>query len=230
MTALGLPGIVPAMRWKVGVIVMAGVALLAGCASSTAAPAAGPDTTPTPSESNSAAVSGMYTSDGFAVPFTVIVSDLVTFEPHEPGPEQVTWESPIDPNDRIRFVAPVAVFPPGSETPIDPPADYASYLRGLAQYGAVIADEASIEVDGQTVPVFTITSTADLNGSIGCIANAGKDDNDCFGAHPDLYLRVAVIPVQGKTVLAWARSDPAAPNLELVASFEKMLQTAHFGS
>ena len=101
----------------------------------------------------------------------------------------------------------------------------------------MIADEASIEVDGQTVevdgqtvPVFTITSTADLNGSIGCIANVGKQDNDCSGAHPDLYLRVAVLPVQGKTVLAWARTDPAAPNLELVESFEKMRQTAHFGT
>lgn len=47
----------------------------------------------------------------------------------------------------------------------------------------------------------------------------------------DLYQRVAVIPVQGKTVLAWTRIAPNLElELELVQSFEKMLQTTHFGT
>ena len=50
-------------------------------------------------------------------------------------------------------------------------------------------------------------------------------------ARPDLYLRVAGIPVQGKTVLAWTRIAPNLElELELVQSFEKMLQTTHFGT
>lgn len=217
----------PRLRSKLKLVaVLIGAAQLAGC--TPMSPASDP--TRSPSESSTAAPSMVYASDGFAVPFTVTVSDLVTFEPFEPGAEQVSWESPGDPNNRIRFVAPVAVFPPGSDSSIAPPADYATYLKSLAQSGAVIADEATIDVDGQTVPIFTITSTVDLNGSIGCISNVGKDESDCFGAHPDLFLRVAVVAVGDRVVLAWARTDPTAPNLEFVASFEEMLKTAQFGS
>jgi hypothetical protein len=203
---------------RVGALALGLSLLTAGCSATSAAPVS----SSTPTAENT------YSSDGFAVPFTVTVSALVAPDPIDPGHEQVTWESEANSNDRIRLVAPVRVFPPGSDTAIDPPTDYAAYLTGLADAGVDIADQSTVSVDGQDVPMFTVTGTEDINGSIGCTANVEKDEDDCFGIHPEYLLRVAVIPVDDVTVLAWARTDATEPNLDLVSSFESMLGTLHF--
>ena len=51
----------------------------------------------------------------------------------------------------------------------------------------------------------------------------------CFGLQPDLSLRIAVIDVNGKTLLAWARTEKNAVDVPaFFTEFETMLKGLKF--
>jgi hypothetical protein len=133
--------------------------------------------------------------------------------------------------NKVRFLLPVALYRPGQSAPGTPPKDYVTYLRGLSSQGATLADEKKITVDGHSATLMTGTTEHGLDGSIGCPQTQGVPDagGDCYGLQPDVALRIAVIDVSGRTLLAWARTNKGASDASaFFAEFEAMLQSIKF--
>jgi hypothetical protein len=185
------------------------------------------------SPSASEPVGERYTSTSFAVPLTVIVEPLLKSPPIADTTNLLTWDAAADANEKIRFLIPVEVHPPGGgQGP--PPTDYLAYLQGQASYGAEFADVSTITVDGHAATLMTATTPESLNGSLGCPV-IGVDNpehggvGECFGLQPDVILRIAVIDMGGgTTLLAWARTGIEAPDDEFNAMFERMLANLQF--
>src|SRR5207247_2645654 len=71
-------------------------------------------------------------------------------------------------DEKVRFLIPVELYPPGSSTPQPPPANYLEYLRGQAAQGAKFSNVATITVDGHAATLMTATTSTSTDGSLGC--------------------------------------------------------------
>jgi hypothetical protein len=181
-----------------------------------------------PSSSPTRSTSGRsYTSKNCGVPPTVTVPPSLDPSPTSDTPTFLTWEQ-ASPNEALRFLLPVVVYRPGQTSPSTPPADYLSYLRSQARQGAEFTDEKKLTVDGNPAVVMTATTEIGLDGSLGCPAT-NMSAHECYGLSPNLALRIAVLNVHGKTLLAWART-PRDANHEAAffAEFDTMLQSLKF--
>ena len=97
----------------------------------------------------------------------------------------------------------------------------------MRRYGAELTDRAELDVDGHPATLFTASTTAALSGSIGCQADI--DAESCYGLQPTAYVRLAVLEVDGATLLAWARTLPGSPTAaQDFAGFEELLGTVRF--
>jgi hypothetical protein len=187
-----------------------------------------PFTLEAPGEAERAAEPASYASTSFVVPFEVTLPPWVTPEPTAELPNFVTWES--NEVDRgVRFLFPLNVYVPGSTSTTDPPEDYAAYLLGQEEYGAVLEDVVETTVDG--LPATIVTGTTDgrhLDGSLGCQEH-GLAAEDCFGLQPDLILRLAVIETDAGPLLVWVRDIRGADDRDLeYESFDEMLASLRF--
>lgn len=169
-----------------------------------------------------------YSTLAFSVPFDVTVPAELPAEPTIDETNFVTWESRTPDGPAVRFLAPVSVFPPGSTIATPPPEDYLAYLLAQEGHGATFTDQTETVVGD--LPTTMITATVDeaLDGSLGC-PELEMDAGDCFGLQPELTLRVAVMDVDGRTLLAWLRhNDSAGDPADLFAAFEGMLASLTF--
>ena len=231
----------------IGLLVIASVAAAtaAGCASATVRPSGASSAVGAPSTVSSAVspssgavdassaasaapAASPFTSSRFAIPLTVVAAPSLGAGSPMDSPGLLSWTSPTDDNDRVRFLVPVEVYPPGATTPSPVPADVVAYLKGLVEHGAVITDVTTTTVGGKPATLLTATSTESLDGSIGCPEKGADRGEGCFGLQPDLLLRVAVVDVDGTPLIAWARTDAIAPNQAFVTAFEDMLATVTF--
>jgi len=146
----------------------------------------------------------------------------------------VSWNAIDSPDEKVRLLVPVVVYPPGSAMPEPPPQDYLSYLRQLAAGGAELSHETQITVDGHPATLVNLTSASSgrpdgyLDGSLGCPSADSERAEGCFGPQPELLLRIAVVDVGGTTLLAWARMNRDGPDPSFVGAFEQMLATIRF--
>ena len=212
-------------------LILIGAAACAGPSASPSATASTEASSPpvSPSPSASEPVGERYTTTSFAVPLTVIVEPLLKSPPISDTTNLLTWDAAADDNEKIRFLIPVEVYPPGG-SPGPPPADYLAYLLGQASYGAEFTDQSTMTVDGHAATLMTATTATGLNGSLGC-PELGMDPGDeaCFGLQSEFILRIAVIDMGGgTTLLAWARTGIEAPDDEFNAMFERMLANLKF--
>jgi hypothetical protein len=171
-----------------------------------------------------------YTTRAFSIPFTITVPASFKAQPNSDTKTFLTWYAASSEN-KVRFLLPVALYRPGQSAPGTPPKDYVTYLRGLSSQGATLADEKKITVDGHSATLMTGTAEHGLDGSIGCPQTKGPPDagEDCYGLQPDVALRIAVIDVSGRTLLAWARTNKGASDASaFFAEFEAMLQSIKF--
>lgn len=169
-----------------------------------------------------------YASRFFELPLTVTPPASM-----QPGPIDaaglIAWQASATEDKKIRFMLPKQVYLPGKATAEKPPADYLSYIESLASTGTKLTDTKKIQVDGHPATLLTIIgSDAEIPGSLGCPEQGGDPVDDCFAPQPDLSLRMAVIDLTGKTLLAWSRMPTASPDPAFVDSFEQMLGTVHF--
>jgi hypothetical protein len=169
-----------------------------------------------------------YASTTFVVPFDLTPPVWTSVEPHIEQPHFVTWEAPDLP--AVRVLAPVTVYPPDGTGPTAPPRDYLDYLLAQTSHGARFADRVASTVGGQPATLVTATTDRSLDGSLGCPA-AGTTAPDCLGLQPELALRIAVVTVQGRTLLVWLRLPAhaaAADTRSRTTAFEQMLTTVRF--
>jgi hypothetical protein len=181
------------------------------------------------SPSASKPIGESYTTTSFAVPLAVIVEPILSSPPTSDTTNLLSWDAAASDNEKIRFLIPVEVYPPGSSTPQPPPTDYLAYLQGQTAQGGQFADISTITVDGHAGTLMTATTTASMDGSLGCPVLGADRGEGCYGLQPDLILRIAVIDMGGgTTLLAWARTGSDAPNEEFNAMFERMLANLKF--
>jgi len=158
---------------------------------------------------------------------------LTSVAPQEDSAHLLYWSAEVD-DSRVRFLIPVVTYLPGTNSPVDSPADFVSYLH--SQPGFQLRDEASTEVGGRPATLMTATSQPGpaggyYDGSLGCVSrNAAIDDPvGCFGLQPERELRLAVVDLGDETLLAWARIDRDSPDApELYRNFEALLTSVHF--
>ena len=187
------------------------------------------------SSSPSSPAGQTYASKAFAVPLTITVPASFKAQPNSDTSTFLTWVTGSTENEgtfhRVRFLLPVALYRPGQTAPETPPKDYLTYLRGLSRHGATLADEKKITVDGHSATLMTGTAEHDLDGSIGCPQTQGVPDagGDCFGPGPAAAIRIAVIHVSGRTLVAWAGINTGASDESaFFGEFEAMLQSIKF--
>jgi hypothetical protein len=174
-------------------------------------------------------VGDRYSTTSFAVPLTVIVEPLLSSPPTSDTTNLLSWDAAASDNEKIRFLIPVELYPPGSSAPQPPPSDYLAYLQGQAGQGGAFTDTSTITVDGRAGTLMTATTSNSLDGSLGCPVLGADPGEGCYGLQPDLILRIAVIDMGGgTTLLAWARTGVEAPNDEFNAMFERMLANLRF--
>ena len=204
-------------------------ALLLSTACSAVSPDAAPAPTPSPTPAaSSTALGSTYASQSFVVPFQVTVPAWLPAKADQDSANFLTWERPGLP--AVRFLVPVAIYPPGSRKASEPPQDYLSYLLGQAQSGAQFSDRAQTTVGGRPATIVTATTGKHLDGSLGC-PEAKHAAGDCFGLQPDLSLRLAVVPFDDKVLLIWLRTDLSADQKDAaakLASFEDMIGSISF--
>jgi hypothetical protein len=186
--------------------------------------------TPTASPTaDSVADDNRYQSRQFLTPIDVTLPAWLPVAPDADEPNFLSWIGEDASFDRaVRFMLPVNVYQPGSAVAIPPPDDYLSYLRGQVAHGAQLADEITTSVDGMPATIMTATTAASLDGSLGCPA-ADVSAPDCFGVQPGMALRLAVIDIGDRTLIAWARvTEGSADAAEVFADFEQLLTGLRF--
>ena len=212
-------------------VILAGATACAGPSASTVpSPSTGASTTPASARPSASELIGeSYTTTSFAVPLTVIVEPVLSSPPTSDTTNLLSWDAAASDNEKIRFLIPVEVYPPGTSTPQPPPADYLAYLQGQTAQGGQFSDVSTSSVDGHSATLMTATTTNSLDGSLGCPVIGADPGEGCYGLQPDLILRIAVIDLGGgATLLAWARTGTDAPNDEFNAMFERMLASIQF--
>lgn len=174
----------------------------------------------------------VYTSKAFAVPLTVTVPASLGTRPAQDTRTFLTWDT--SESDKVRFLLPVAVYPPGKDDPVKPPGSYQDYLallRGLADYHAKWRDEVDTTVDGHPATLMTATTDWSLNGTLGCPEADGDAHDDCYGLQPEYALRVAVIDIGERTPLvSWTtvNTDQQRDTSAAFTRFEAILRSLKF--
>ena len=172
-----------------------------------------------------------YTTHSFRPALTVEPPSWLPPAPSTDEEHFLTWTGEGADVDRaVRFTSPVGLYDPGHPRrrlrPL--PKDYIAYLMGLEKYGADITTPTEIEVGGHHATLVTASTNDGLDGSLGC-QEPDQVPTDCFGLQDFALLHLAVIDVDGSTVLAWARVVRGAPYLDQdFAAFETMLRSVHF--
>jgi len=222
----------PVTRYRLAVVAALSplpLLVLPGCSSggSTSGPAKASASSP------SSPAGPTYASKAFAVPLTITVpASFFKAQPNSDTSTLLTWFTGSEARyHKVRFLLPVALYRPGQTAPETPPKDYLAYLRGLSRQGATLADEKKITVDGHSATLMTDNAEHDLDGSIGCPQTQGVPDpgGDCFGFGPVPAIRIAVIDVSGRTLVAWAGINKGASDESaFFAEFEAMLQSIKF--
>lgn len=191
--------------------------------------------TSTPAQASPSTPAGQtYATKAFVVPFTVTVDPALKSPPNPDSRNWLSWDAAAsDPDDAVRFLVPVIVYPPGSDTPQAPAKDYLKYLQSQAKDGAEFSNMTKITVGGHQATLMNITTSKPegfLSGSLGCSERAAdKHDGDrCRGIQPDFILRLAVIDLGKTTLLTWARMQKNNPDAAFVAMYERMLTTVQF--
>jgi len=169
-----------------------------------------------------------YTTAKFGIPLSVVVAPGLGSAPTDDTPGLLSWTATVVDNNRIRFLIPAEVYPPDATTPMPPPADFLGYVQGLAGKGAIYSDTTTTTVDGAPVTLLTAKTSRSLDGSLGCPTIGAEQGEGCFGLQPEYALRMAIMEVGGKPLLAWARSDANIPDTAFLKSFEDMLKTVDF--
>lgn len=197
-------------------------------------------TTSTPTKTSttpaSPAASQTYSSRAFVVPLTVTVDAALKSPPNPDSPHLLSWDAAASEENKVRFLAPVIVYPPGDDQPPQaPPKDYLKFLQGPTKDNAELSEVTKITVDGHPATLITATYTIDaghpqgfLDGSLGCPERTPDRAESCFGVQPDLLLRLAVIDLGKTTLLAWARVKKDNPDQAFFAMFERMLKSVRF--
>ena len=225
----------PVTRYRLAVVAAVSafaLLVLPGCSSGGST--SGPAKASTSSPSSSAGQT--YASKAFAVPLTITVpASFFKAQPNSDTSTFLTWFTGSTENEgtfhRVRFLLPVALYRPGQTAPETPPKDYLTYLRGLSRHGATLADEKKITVDGHSATLMTVTTEHSLDGAIGCPQIGGAPDagGDCYGPQPEAAIRIAVIDVSGRTLVAWAGINTGASDESaFFAEFEAMLKSVQF--
>lgn len=208
---------------------------MAGCSSaaSTSGPATAAPSSPT---------GQTYASKAFVVPLTVTVDASLKSPPILDSRNLLFWDAANSSANKVRFLVPTNLYRPNSSISEAPPKDYLKYLQGLTSQGLGLSNVVKITVDGHPATLMTATSnSADhgfFDGSLGCPNTGAVQDSGsltgvaqgkgCFGIQPDLSLRLAVIPVDNTTLLAWARTSNPNPDEAFFAMFETMLKSVRF--
>ncbi|MGX1471254.1 UNVERIFIED_CONTAM: hypothetical protein RKD50_000062 [Streptomyces canus] len=183
----------------------------------------------TVSESSSSVV---YRTKAFAVPFRVTVPVSLGTRPDSDTRTFLTWDK--SESDKVRFLLPVVVYPPGKDDPVKPPGSYQAYLarlRGLADYHAKWRDTAETTVDGHPATLMTATTDWSLNGTLGCPKADGDAHDDCYGLQPEYALRVAVIDIGKRTPLvSWTtvNTDQQRDTSAAFTRYEAILRSLKF--
>jgi len=182
-----------------------------------------------PSVSASGSPVQSYMTTSFKVPLTVVVDPLLKSPPNPDSPGLLSWDAVATTDEKVRFLTPVELYPPGSSTPQPPPANYLDYLRGQAAHGAKFSNISTITVGGRPATFMTATTSSGMDGSLGCPFLGADQVEGCYGLEPDLSLRIGVIDMgHGTTLLAWARTGIDAPDNAFVSMFERMLASVQF--
>ena len=222
----------PVTRYRLAVVAAVSafaLLVLPGCSSGGSTSGSAKASTSSPSSP----VGQTYASKAFAVPLTITVpASFFKAQPNSDTNTFLTWFTGSEARyHKVRFLLPVALYRPGQTAPETPPKDYLTYLRGLSGKGATLANEKKITVDGYSATLMTVTAEHDLDGSIGCPQTQGVPDagGDCFGPGPAAAIRIAVIDVSGRTLVAWAGINTGASDESaFFAEFEAMLQSIKF--
>jgi hypothetical protein len=172
-----------------------------------------------------------YSTQAFIVPFDVAAPEwLPGVEPGIDSRNFVTWEPASGSEPAVRVLAPVSVFLTGDDNAVEPPEDFLAHVLSLEAERATIEDRADVDVDGHPGTLMTLSTDEPLDGVLGCPIN-GLDAGDCYGIQPDFALRLAVVDVDGTTIVAWLRHR-GSPDTDVAAAefaaFEEMLAALHF--
>jgi len=223
----------PVTRSRLAVMAaLSALALLVvpGCSSGGTTSAAAKASTASPSPP----ASQTYASKNFVVPFTTTVEASLKSPPHLDSRNLLFWDAVNSSFNKVRFLVPTNLYRPGSFTSEAPPKDYLKYLQSLTSHGVKLSDVVKVTVDGHPATLMTATSSPDagfdgfFDGTLGC-PNTGADQAEgCYGIQPDLALRISVIRVGDTTLLAWARTSRAKPDMTFFAMFEGMLRSVRF--
>ena len=127
-----------------------------------------------------------------------------------------------------KFAIPLSIDVPslfGAGSPYDTPGLVSWTSTSEVNDKVRILAPVEVYPPGATTPEAVSTS---LDGVLGC-PEAGADKGEgCYGLQPELLVRIAVADVDGKPLLAWARTDAATPNKAFIGAFEDMLATVEF--
>ncbi|WUJ69471.1 hypothetical protein OG809_30765 [Kribbella soli] len=192
-----------------------------------ASSACGSEASPPPTPTTSADAR-TYASQTFSIGLTVTLPEDLKLEANPDSVTLLSWDSNLAQENAVRFVLPVNLYKPKQLKPVAPPQNYLAYLRSLTAQGATYADEKTTTVDGHAATLMTGDTAEPLDGVLGC-PKVSTPPADCFGLQPDLSLRIAVIDINGKTLLAWARAEKNATDVPaFFAEFEAMLKGLKF--
>ena len=189
---------------------------------------------PSATPSSTAAGSGVtestrYATTRFGIPLSVSVPSGLRAAPSAETATFMTWVSPKNSNNAVRFMIPAVVYASNSATtPMPPPTDFVGFLHGLVAQGASFMDEADVSVGGMPAHMMTGRTTVNMDGTLGCRVRNAVHNAGCYGLQPDVLLRIAVLRVSGRPLLIWARTGSAAPDAAFLAAFESMLSTVTF--
>ena len=100
--------------------------------------------------------------------------------PDEDSTNFVTFLS-SDGSRAVRILAPVEVYPPGSNVAVAPPNDFLGYVLGQADSGVQFTDRTDTTIDSHPATVVTATTDVPLDGSVGC-PESGIPADTCYGS------------------------------------------------
>jgi hypothetical protein len=226
--------IVGTRRLLMSVALVTAVIAAAACGGHSTGSKSSPSSKPSSAASSSAATSRAYASKYFAIPVTVDVPALLPVMATEDVPAFVTWVYQTDDYlSAIRMMLPADVYPTAQSPQQAPPpnaAAFVAYLHNSVAAGAIITDERTMLIGGQSATVLTLSAQpgADLDGLFGC-PNTAASAADCYGPSSDVLMQVAIVEVHDKLLLIWARADSADSGAPaFIAAFEPMLAGLKF--
>ena len=165
-----------------------------------------------------------YTSDTFSVPFQVAIPTWVAAKPYTEQSNLVSWRAA---DVAIRFLVPLSVYPAGSGGAAPPPKEYLPYLLGQVDRGVRVSDRSATTVGGRPATLVTATADRRLLGLIGC-PRTKMLQTQCYGLRPERRLRIAIVDLNGRTLLIWLRNDRRARFDEQRKLFEQTLASVSF--